>query len=248
MTALRRLDMRAGMMGWAALILFASAGPARAGSLILGAISESGRISHLYPVPTGTLTQGTLDSTPILVVSTDLRVDTITDAALKFDISSIPQGATIDSATFTFHVAGTEQVIGNPQLQVWGGAGSNSGVISLSDFPPPGVFPLPIATIAPPQIPLNAFPGSVDIPFSIDVTSIIQSLTTSSTPFAVFGFEEPTTANMAIWGIGSGNDPVLTVVISPSVPEPPGALLLGLGLGGVLVVAWRRRVAIAATR
>ena len=236
----RCFGLRVAMLGWVALTMAVWAVPTRADFLSVGAISEGIETVHPLPPPgIATLTPGPLR---LLIVSTDGRVPIFSDAALKFDISSIstiPQSATIDSATFTFHVSGAQTVLAQPVLQVSGGTGSNSGVISLSDFGVGGA----IATIRPPQIPTNSGPASVDIPFSINVTSIIQSLTNSRTPFAVFGFEEPSNANVTVWGSipdSPSQRPNLAITFT-SVPEPAS-----LALGGTSVLAglgywWSRR-------
>ncbi len=251
MTPPRRVDTWVRIMGWTALILFESAGPLRAGTINLPAISASTRISELYTKPpTETLTQQSVwFGGAVWLLSSGGIAGTPTDAAFKFDLSSIPQGATIDSATFTFSIAGSQSggAGGAAGLDVWGGAGSYSSAMNLSDFPSPGyifppgfgIVPYTVATIGSPYpIPSDSAIGSVEIPISIDVTTIVQSLAGSNTPFAVFGMDAG--GNVAIWSSEATTFyPVLTIN-SPSVPEPSGALLLGLGLGGVLVVAWRR--------
>jgi hypothetical protein len=170
----------------------------------------------------------------------DSRALVLQDSALEFPIapiSTIPQGAVVTSATFSLNIAGAQTVIDQPILYVSGYADAD-GVVGLGDFHKPttslgntGVLP-------------NSGPTSLNIPFDFDVTSFMQSLVNNGTLFAGFRLDVENTSNVNVWDSGAPDPtqrPRLAITFS-AVPEPPSAWLMGLGIVGLLAVAWRRRL------
>jgi hypothetical protein len=88
--------------------------------------------------------------------------------------------------------------------------------------------------------------GTESIPFSFDVTNLIQSIADQGKMrFVGFHLEGPVSDSEAwVWGLAAPDPaarPGLEVTFSAgSVPEPPGALLMGLGLAGLGTLAWWR--------
>ena len=90
----------------------------------------------------------------------------------------------------------------------------------------------------------NSGPTSLNIPFDFDVTSFIQSLVNNGSLFAGFRLDLENNGNVNVWGSDAPDPtqrPRLAITFS-AVPEPPSAWLMGLGIVGLLAVAWRRRV------
>jgi hypothetical protein len=258
----RRSVLRMVKLFCMALGLLSSAVSARGDFLKVTPVSIGLEEVNFFPNPAGiaSLITGPFGDR-LLPASGFNRSLLMTEIALKFDIASIstiPQGATIQSATFTFSVGGTQAPSppSQPVIQVSGGTGSTTAAISLSDFAPYQSFGTGfgnvIAEIGPPQIPANTVaPDSAHIPISVDVTGIIQSLTNSTTPFSVFGFEMVPGAIAFIWGTTpdvSSDIPSLAVTFTPGVPEPPSALLVCIGLVGVSVSVRCRVLWTKATR
>jgi hypothetical protein len=176
----------------------------------------------------------------LLLASYDSRSSLVVDSALKFNLTSIPQGAAITSATFSLAIAGTQNSIGLPALNVTG-FGSNTGAVQSSDFH----GGTPIGSIGSGALPKTSIaPDALNIPFQFDVTPFVQSLVNSKTAYAGFVLDDPNTSNVFVWGDSTdpGERPSLAISFSaqdaPSVPEPPGALLLLIGLVGLIVVRW----------
>jgi hypothetical protein len=147
--------------------------------------------------------------------------------AMVFDLSFIPRGTTITSASFTMSVGGTSVLHGNPVLGVSDYVGS-SPTVSLGDFSlvtnPVGFFN---------NLPPNAPVGSINIVQTFDVSGFIQSLVNNGTPYAGFQFADQLGAEF----IPGSTVPTLTIT-SPvflAVPEPRSALLLALGMATVLL-------------
>ena len=175
----------------------------------------------------------------------DGRVQLLRDSAVEFPIASIltiPQGAVVTSATFSLNIAGAQTVLSRPILDVSGYADAD-GVVGLDDFHKPTTS---IGNTG--VLPESAGPTGLNIPFDFNVTSFIQSLVNDRTPFVGFRLDVEGASNVNVWDSRAPDPaqrPRLEVTFS-SVPEPPGALLMGLGLVGLLAVAWRRsRLAVA---
>jgi hypothetical protein len=92
----------------------------------------------------------------------------------------------------------------------------------------------------------DSLPSTEAIPFSFDTTSLIQAIVNQGTMhFVGFHLEGPSSDSQAwVWGLGAPDPaerPQLDVTFSAaSVPEPPAALLLGLGLVSLSILAWWR--------
>ena len=112
------------------------------------------------------------------------------------------------------------------------------GVVGLGDFNKQTTLLGNTGSLA------DALPGSEAIPFTIDISSFIQTLANQGTmKFVGFHLEGPAADSQAwVWGNAapdSGDRPHLAITFSV-VPEPPGALLACLGLAGASILAWRR--------
>jgi hypothetical protein len=149
------------------------------------------------------------------------------EAAFEYDISAIstlPQGAGVYSAILSLQVAGSQARY--PQYgisqDVYGYA-DNDGVVTASDFGKALTF---LGNTGP--LPIDAPPGSVNIPFSFDARILIQSLADDRTDFVGFLLSAGST------GVSDWANPILTIDYF-SVPEPSSVLLLGLGFCGALV-------------
>lgn len=231
----RNLGGLAALLGWAALALFGGPRAVEAGSIGLAAVSEASLLSS----PGSTLLRSGPFST--FQVYSDLRVNAAITSGLEFDLSSIARGTPITSASFTYFVAGTQGVTSGPNLTVLGFA-STDGVVTLSDLTTP--HPIIVDRRG---FPNNLPPGSVSIPTTLDVTSFVQSLINSGTPFAGFQFTT-SQSSMLVWGSRAGASAPVLVISGPGIiPEPASALLMGLGIVGV-VGAWSFRAARARAR
>jgi hypothetical protein len=87
---------------------------------------------------------------------------------------------------------------------------------------------------------LNAPNGSIDVVQTFDVSAFIQSLVNNGTLYAGFQFEDGFDAHLGGFeDIPGSTAPNLTIT-SPvflTVPEPRSALMLTLGIGGVLLLS-----------
>jgi hypothetical protein len=243
MMARRRLEVRAAMLGWVSLAITIWAVPTRADFLSVGPTSEGSRLVQGTPPPGSETLMGEVFPGS-LMNSSDGRVQVFRDSAFEFpiaSISTIPQGAVVTSATFSLNIAGAQTVISPPILDVSGYADSD-GVVKLVDFQKPttslgntGVLP-------------NSGPTSLNIPFDFNITSFIQSLVNDRTPFVGFRLDVEGTSNVNVWDSlapDPAQRPHLAITFS-ALPEPPSARLMGLGIVGLLAVAWRRGLLTAA--
>ena len=240
MGARRRLTMRAAMLGWVVLAVAVSAVPTRADFLSEGPTSEgaAGFVGSTIPV---FFNPGPFPDGSFLGSGTNPSITV--KSALEFDltsISTIPQGAVIDSAIFSLHIAGS-QSRGGPTSSISqsvSGYADADGVVMASDFGKPVTF------IGETGLPGDAPPGTLNIPVNFDATNFIQSLVASRTGFVGFLLEAGSTG-VSDWSRDSADParrPNLAITFSPAVPEPSSALLMGLGIVGVLTVGWRRHV------
>jgi hypothetical protein len=214
----RRFDVRLELLAVAALMSLALAGAARANTISVAPASEGTQIEHF--------------NTTITFVPGIGQVATIPDyaiinGAVVFDLSFIPAGTTITGASFTVSVNGSQS---GGELAVYSYT-APSNLVTMSDFPFGGIL---LGNSAP--LPLSAPPGSIDAVTTLDATSFIQSLVTNGTPYAGFLLE----AQVTDGGYNlPGTTPISLSITSPSVltvPEPPGAVLMALGLTGLLIV------------
>jgi hypothetical protein len=132
-------------------------------------------------------------------------------AALQFDISSIPQSATISSATLLLQWTLSSGAPGNT-LQFNGYVGT--GTIQLSDFAIQNSLAL-----------VNAFgPSDGTAIYKIPATAFVQSLVSAHDQFAGFTIENVTENQTAFSG-DSGRDPP-DLEVTYSVPEPSAIVIL----------------------
>lgn len=161
------------------------------------------------------------------------------EAALLFDISrpsTIPLEAEITSASLTLHVAGSQ-------------ARFDSIGMAVSGFPEDGVVlraenffgETPTTLLGRKDgLPLNAAPGFVDIPFTLDITTFIRSLDRAGVRCAGVLLDAGSTGAF-VYASGATDPatrPQLTVAFA--APEPRGLVLAGLASATVLVASRRR--------
>jgi hypothetical protein len=210
-------------------------GAAHANSISLGAIVEGTRTLHPLPSP-GTATWSPGPSA-LLQAGSDGRVPVVIDSALLFDIGSVPGDSAITSATLSLTIAGTQSSIGPPMLRVTG-FGSDVGTLLPTDLDG-GVL---VGSVGPASLPANSVaPDALNLPLQFDVTWLVQSLAGSGNRYVEIVLSDPNTSTLLVWGSAAadaGRRPVLTVAIH--TPEPSSAMLMGLGLLGLAVAAWRR--------
>jgi hypothetical protein len=233
----RRSRRRAAMIFWAALAISVAVVPGRADTLIIGPSDEATRTINGTSAPT-------LDhAQQLLTVLVDGADQLSVDSDLEFDIASIttlPHHVTVESATLFLAIAGAQTIAGPGSVSV-NGYPDGDGIVGLGDFEKPTTFLG--ATGALP----DGFLGTEDIPFQFDVTGLIQSIADHRTMnFVGFHLEGPAVDSEAfIWGLASpdpAEQPRLEITFTGlAVPEPRGALLMGLGLAGPVVLAWWRR-------
>jgi hypothetical protein len=215
-----------------------SAIPSRADSLIVSPTDEGTRTIDGNSPPV-------LDhSLQLLTILSDRADQLSVDSVIEFDIASIttiPHGATIQSARLFLDIAGAQTIAGPGSVSV-NGYPDGDGIVGLGDFAKATTFLGSTGNLP------DGSPGSEDIPFSFDVTNLIQTIANRGTmSFVGFHLEGPAgDSGASAWGLGAPDPaerPRLEVTFSEgAVPEPPGALLIGLGLAGVAALArWRDR-------
>jgi hypothetical protein len=166
------------------------------------------------------------------------------DSDIEFDIASIttiPHDATIQSARLFLDIAGAQTIAGPGSVSV-NGYPDGDGIVGLGDFAKATTFLGSTDNLS------DGPPGTEDFPFSFDVTNLIQTIASRGTmSFVGFHLEGPAgDSGASVWGLGAPDPaerPRLEVTFSEgAVPEPPGALRIGLGLAGVAALArWRDR-------
>jgi hypothetical protein len=216
------------------------AAPARADFLSASPTNEGTRVSTGSPAVLA-LQPGPLT---MLNVSVNGGGPVIDQSIVEFDlgaVSTLPHGALISSAVLSLHVAGA-QTGAVPGSFTVGGYQDGDGLVGLGDFvkaltPLGGSGPL-----------ANAAAGSESVPLAFDVTGFIQTLANNRGPFVGFRLDGPSAdAAVQVWGSlapDPAERPVLSIIFA-AVPEPAGAVLMGLGLGlaGLAALGCRRRVA-----
>jgi hypothetical protein len=236
MVTRRHFKVRAAMLGWAALAMAVSAVPIRADSIVVRPTSEGIR-TVVFPT-FETLTPGPIPP-PNSFLSSTIGIDGLTDSALEFKIPTIPQGDVITSAILSLHIAGSQSNGSISPSQDVSGYADADGVVALGDFHKPTTL---LGSTG--ALPTNAPSGSLDIPLGLDVTSFIRSLVDSRAGFVGFRLDEAGGPGRSVYDWGSGSvdpsrRPSLAITFS-TVPEPSSAVLMGLGLLGLLALPWRR--------
>jgi hypothetical protein len=234
---MQRRRPRAAMVVWSALAVSVAAVPASADSLIVGPTDEGTRLINGSAPAT---LDHPLQLLNILVDGTDhLSADSI----VEFDIASIttlPHGATVQSATLFLDIAGALTLASPGSVSV-NGYPDGDGLVGLGDFAKHTTL---IGSTG--NLP-DGTAGTENIPFSFDVTDLIQAIADQRTMrFVGFHLEGPAGDSEAwVWGLAAPDPaerPRLEVTFSSAVPEPPGALLIGLGIAGLAALArWHDR-------
>ena len=221
-------NLEAAMVVVGTLVMSVLSVPVRAGSINEGASDVGTRT--IVGTSSPTLTHGSLQMLDLLV---DTPNQTTVDSDVEFDITpikTVPQGVVIQSATLLLDIAGAQTIAGPASVSV-NGYPDGDGVVGLGDFVKPTTVLGSTGNLA------NAAPGTVDIPFSFDITSFLQTLVNNGTmKWVGFHLEGPAGDSQAwVWGNAApnpGEQPRLEVTFS-AVPEPSGALLIGLGFAGL---------------
>jgi hypothetical protein len=231
----RRHQRRAAMMFWAAMSVSVTAVPGRADSLIIGPSDEGTRaiVGNSLPILDHPL--------QLLPVVTDSADQLSMDSDLEFDIASIttlPHGARIQSARLFLDIAGAQTIAGPGSVSV-NGHPDGDGIVGLGDFAKKTTFLGSTGSLP------DGFSGTEDIPFSFDVTILMQAIADRGTMrFVGFHLKGSSDDSEAwVWGVTApdpAEQPRLEVTFwVGAVPEPPAALLLGAGLAGL--AWWRNR-------
>jgi hypothetical protein len=229
----RRRDLQAAMVVWAALVTSVSAVSSRADSLIGGPTDDGTRHINGTAVPTLDHPQQLLN---VLVDSHDI---VSADSIVEFSVAAIPHGAVVQSARLFLDIAGAQTLAGPASVSV-NGYPDGDGIVGLGDFAKPTTLLGSTGNLT------DSSPGSENVSFSFDATNLIQAIANQGTMrFVGFHLEGPSVDSEAwVWGLGAPDPterPRLEVTFSAaSVPEPPGALLLGLGLVSLSILAWWR--------
>ncbi len=237
MTRRRRLDVRLGSLVWVTLVSLGLAGVTRGNTVIIAPSSEITVTTDFFGNVTSfnglqSVFGPTPDSYPVNSA-----------AALVFDLSFIPRSTVITSATFTMSASGDQNDLSDtpPTIPMFSYVAPSS-VLTLSNFSESEANPLGALQ----GLQANEGPGSFNAVTNFNVGALIQSMVMNGTPFVGFNFGNPLFENFdgsfflleAFVSIPGTTLPSLTIT-SPSllvVPEPPGALLLVLGLAGIVVV------------
>jgi hypothetical protein len=217
------------MIVWAALAMTISVGSARANFQSLGASDEGTRLISGTSPPT--VNHGPQSMLPIIVDSRD-RISE--DSDVEFSLTSIPRGSLITSAIFSLAVSGAQTVAVPGSVSV-NGYPDGDGIIGAGDFLKATTLLGNTGTLP------DGAPGSEDIPFSFNVTSLLQTLVNNGTPAVGFHLEGPASDSSAsVWGSASADPterPHLAITFTPAVPEPASLLIMSLGIVGVSVLA-----------
>ena len=148
--------------------------------------------------------------------------------ALQIDLSALPPGAIIHSASLDAVLNNLE---GTRQIALSGYAGD--GAVQLSDFALNGLVGVKSV-------------GPTPTGLSFDVTSFLSQLQSSGAPFAGFNFsEDPANQfNFTVMYLtmGGRDAPRLSVDYTV-VPEPAGLALFGLGVALLVLVRQKHRAA-----
>jgi hypothetical protein len=212
--------------------------PARADFISMGPTDEGTR-QIVGTSPAVQTEEGPTQFLPVMVDNLhQTKTDSITEFSLEA-VSTLPRGVVINSATFSFAVAGAQTVAAPGSLTV-NGYQDGDGIVGLGDFPKATTLLGSTGPLA------NGAVGSLDVPFTFDVTSFIQQLANNGGKFVGFHFEGPAGDSSAtVWGASAplaAERPTLSITFTPNaVPEPSGVLLTGLGAAGLAVMAWRQR-------
>ncbi|MEQ9407981.1 MAG: PEP-CTERM sorting domain-containing protein [Fuerstiella sp.] len=155
--------------------------------------------------------------------------------ALEFDISALPDTATVTSATLRFG----ERADYGGRIALFGYSSTADGVVNNTDLVNGDTTRL-FADIS------DKFVQTIHL----GVQAFIQSSVAAGHDFVGFRVQaaSPTSPEYSIWDSQSGNSvdllPLLTVDYQTSttaVPEPSSGILFGLGLGSSLLFGRRRR-------
>lgn len=186
--------------------------------------------------------------------STELRVEVLLGArfpgghalarsGLEFDISPIPNGVTINSATLSLNaIAPVFATVDTPVLEVRSYSGD--GTVAFTDM-------FDTSSLNPPGDFLTTASASFN---AIDVTSFVQSLLTAGDDFAGFVLritgDDSTAGNSRTLRFSSNevsdvaDRPLLTIDFTrqSAVPEPASLALFALGIAGLSLARRQRTI------
>ncbi|MEQ9410864.1 MAG: PEP-CTERM sorting domain-containing protein [Fuerstiella sp.] len=156
--------------------------------------------------------------------------------ALEFDISALPNTATVTSATLRFGERGDF----GGEFSLLGYSSTADGIIDNSD----------LVTGDTTVLYSNIADGAVQV-IQLGVQAFIQSSVTAGQSFVGFRVQSTSSSGekYSIWDSQSGNSPELLPLLTvnyqtstTAVPEPSSGILFSLGLGGSILFARRRRM------